>query len=73
MSLSAREQRALDSITDRLVGSNPELEALLTGFTRLVSAKRCRCARRSGLARGGRSGVPVANGGTVAETKYTGP
>ena len=34
MSLSAREQQALDSITDRLADSDPELAALLTGFTR---------------------------------------
>ena len=39
MSLSAREQQALDSITDRLAGSDPELAALLTGFTRLVSGE----------------------------------
>jgi hypothetical protein len=37
MSLSAREQQALDSITDRLAGTDAELAALLTGFTRLVS------------------------------------
>jgi Protein of unknown function (DUF3040) len=39
MSLSAREQQALDSITDRLAGSDPKLAALLTGFTRLVSGE----------------------------------
>lgn len=39
MSLSAREQQALDSITDRLAGSDPELAALLTGFTRLASGE----------------------------------
>jgi hypothetical protein len=61
MSLSAREQLALDSITDRLAGSDPELAALLTGFTRLVSGEEMplregiragsrratRCTRRS--------------------------
>ncbi len=39
MSLSAREQQALDSITDRLAGSDPRLSALLTGFTRLVAGE----------------------------------
>jgi Protein of unknown function (DUF3040) len=39
MSLSAREQQALDSITDRLAGSDPKLAALLTGFTRLASGE----------------------------------
>jgi hypothetical protein len=39
MSLSAREQQALDSITDRLAGSDPELAALLTRFTRLTSGE----------------------------------
>lgn len=37
MSLSAREQQVLDLITGRLAGSDPELAALLTGFTRLAS------------------------------------
>ena len=39
MSLSAREQQALDSITGRLADSDPELAALLTGFTRLASGE----------------------------------
>jgi len=39
MSLSAREQQALDSITDRLAGSDPKLAALLAGFTRLASGE----------------------------------
>ena len=39
MSLSAREQQALDSITDRIAGSDPGLAALLTGFTRLASGE----------------------------------
>jgi hypothetical protein len=39
MSLSAWEQQALDSITDRLAGSDPKLAALLTGFTRLASGE----------------------------------
>ena len=37
MSLSAREQQALDSIQDGLAGSDPQLAALLTTFTRLAS------------------------------------
>ena len=39
MSLSAREQQALDSITGRGADSDPELAALLTGFTRLASGE----------------------------------
>jgi len=39
VSLSAWEQQALDSITDRLAGSDPKLAALLTGFTRLASGE----------------------------------
>ena len=39
MSLSAWEQQALDSITERLAGSDPKLAALLTGFTRLASGE----------------------------------
>lgn len=37
MSLSAWEQQTLDSIKDRLAGSDPQLAALLTTFTRLAS------------------------------------
>ena len=74
MSLSAREQRALDSITDRLAGSDPELATLLTGFTRLVSGEEM--PLREGIRAGSRRAirwVPAANGGTLEETKYTGP
>jgi len=39
MSLSAWEQETLDSITDRLAGSDPKLAALLTGFTRVASGE----------------------------------
>jgi len=39
MSLSPREQHALDSIRERLVGSDPELAALLATFTRLASGE----------------------------------
>ncbi len=39
MSLSAWEQQVLDSITDRLAGSDPKLASLLTGFTRLASGE----------------------------------
>jgi hypothetical protein len=37
MSLSAWEQQALDSIKDGLTGSDPQLTALLTTFTRLAA------------------------------------
>jgi hypothetical protein len=37
MSLSAREQQALDSIKDELAGSDPGLAAMLSAFSRLTS------------------------------------
>lgn len=37
MSLSEREQRALDSIEDQLAGSSPKLASLLATFTRLAA------------------------------------
>jgi hypothetical protein len=36
MSLSAREQQALDGIENRLVGSDPQLAGLLATFTRMT-------------------------------------
>jgi hypothetical protein len=39
MSLSTWEQQALDSIKDRLTGTDPRLAALLTTFTRLALAE----------------------------------
>jgi hypothetical protein len=39
MSLSAREQRALDSIQEGLAGSDPQLIVLLATFTRLASGE----------------------------------
>lgn len=39
MSLNAWEQRALDSIKNGLAGSDPELTALLSAFTRLASGE----------------------------------
>ena len=39
MSLNAWEQQALDSIKDRLAGSDPELAALLSAFTRMASGE----------------------------------
>jgi hypothetical protein len=39
MSLSAWEQRALDSLKDGLAGSDPQLTVLLTTFTRLASGE----------------------------------
>jgi hypothetical protein len=40
MSLSTREQQALDSIESRLVGSAPHLAGLLATFTQLNSGER---------------------------------
>jgi hypothetical protein len=39
MSLSAREQQALDSIEDRLADSDPNLASLMATFTRLASGR----------------------------------
>jgi hypothetical protein len=39
MSLSGREQRKLDSIRERLTGSDPGLAALLATFTRMASGE----------------------------------
>ena len=39
MSLTAWEQQALDSMTDRLAGSDPNLVGLLTTFTRMASGE----------------------------------
>jgi Protein of unknown function (DUF3040) len=39
MSLSTREQQALDGIENRLAGSDPKLTALLATFTRLTSGE----------------------------------
>lgn len=39
MSLSTREQQALDSIEDRLAGSDPRLASLLSTFTRLTAGE----------------------------------
>jgi len=39
MGLSAREQQALDLIKSGIAGSDPELAALLSGFTRLTSGE----------------------------------
>ena len=39
MSLSAREQQALDSIGDELAGADPKLASLLATFARLASGE----------------------------------
>ena len=39
MSLSAWEQQALDSIKNRLAGSDPELAAMLATFTQLTTGE----------------------------------
>jgi hypothetical protein len=67
MSLNAREQQALDSIKSGLAGSDPELAALLSAFTRLASGEempdrekvpaRSRWALRRSLRGRRRSGV----------------
>jgi hypothetical protein len=46
MSLSAREQQALNSITDRLASSDPELAALLGTFSRLASGDKMPAAEK---------------------------
>jgi hypothetical protein len=46
MSLSAWEQRALHSIENSLVGSDPELTTLLAAFTELVSDEEMPAAER---------------------------
>jgi len=48
MSLSSWEQQALDSISDGLASSDPELVALLTTFTRLASAQDMPVGERIG-------------------------
>ena len=60
MSLSAREQQTLDSITDRLAGSDPKLAALLTGFTRLVSDEEM--PLREGIRAGSRRAIRCSRG-----------
>jgi len=40
MSLSAREQQALDSIEERLAGSDPQLASLLASFSGLASGEQ---------------------------------
>ena len=67
MSLNAWEQQALDSIKNGLAGSDPELAALLSAFTRLASGEempdrekvpvRSRRALRRSLRGRRRSGV----------------
>lgn len=46
MSLSAREQLALNSITDRLANSDPDLAALLATFSRLASGEEMPAAEK---------------------------
>jgi len=46
MSLSAWEQQALNSITDRLASSDPELAALLGTFSRLASGEKMPAAEK---------------------------
>jgi hypothetical protein len=60
MSLSPREQQTLDSITGRLAGSDPQLAALLTGFTRLVSDEEM--PLREGIRAGSRRAIRCSRG-----------
>ena len=79
MSLSAREQHALDCIADELSGTDPKLASMLTAFTRLTAGEEMPAresirpgrAWRTGRRRaapGGRSGpqpaLPPARGDT---------
>jgi Protein of unknown function (DUF3040) len=56
MSLSAWEQQTLDSIKDGLVGSDPQLAALLTTFTRLASGEEM--PAREEIPAGSRRAIP---------------
>ena len=66
MSLSAREQQALDSIKSGLAGSDPELAALLSAFTRLASGEEMPDRERSGTLAMGFAAAPAAPGGAPA-------
>ena len=64
MSLSAWEQQALESIRNGLAGSDPELAALLSAFSRLASDEEMPDRERDkvGLA----AGFPAVPPGPVA-------
>ena len=61
MSLSAREQNALDSIKDKLASSDPTLVARLTIFTRLATGEEMPARERSRPAPGELSGLLAPN------------
>jgi len=68
MSLSAREQHALDCIGDELSGTDPKLASMLTAFTRLTAGEEMptRESIRPGRAwRTGRRRDPHRAGGAV--------
>ena len=68
MSLSAREQHALDCIGDELSGTDPKLASMLTAFTRLTAGEEMptRESIRPGWAwRTGRRRDPHRAGGAV--------
>jgi hypothetical protein len=70
MSLSAREEQALECIADRLAGSDPGLAAMLATFTRLTSGEEMpareevlKARRRSRAHRLGHLGARRPEGG----------
>jgi hypothetical protein len=56
MSLSAREEQALECIADRLTGSDPGLAAMLGTFTRLTSGEEMPAREAVAEAQGGSHG-----------------
>jgi hypothetical protein len=78
MSLSAREEQALECIADRLGGSDPALTAMLATFTRLTSGEEMpareqvqNAQRRSGARRLGLPGTRRPKAGPVARRRST--
>ena len=72
MSPDAWEQRALDSIRDGLVHSDPELARLLTTFTSLASDEKMPVRENSGRALYGPSTVPATSRGALAGARCAG-
>lgn len=66
MSLSARDRQALDSIEDRLAGSDPGLASLLDTFARLEAVEEM--PAREDIRAGGPPPAARAPGGTGAGT-----
>jgi hypothetical protein len=71
MSLSAREQHALDSIESALSGSDPDLALLLATFGRLTSGEEMPVREKIGAARWrSRRGRHRRPGGLVAQAGH---